>query len=228
MVKSMNYVMVFKRRAGSFFFFMMLIGLFISCSTNEIMEDPDDGIDIEPVEADYSLLFVGNSLTYTNNLPLLVKQAAEDRGYNIETRSLAYPNYAIVDHWADGQVQTLIKSKKYDFVIIQQGPSSQQEGHRMLIDSGADYAALCKENGAELAYYMVWPPVSVFHRFDRVIANYTDAARKNNAILCPVGRVWKDYIDQTMDYSYYGFDDFHPSLKGSQVAADVIISSLIR
>ena len=223
-----NTIIDFKMIKRYYFFLLMMLGLFISCSTTDIVEDPDDGNDKEPVEADYSLLFVGNSLTYTNNLPLLVKRLAEDRGLNIETRSLAYPNYAIVDHWADGQVQSLIKSKKYDFVIIQQGPSSQQEGHRMLVDSGADYAALCKENDAELAYYMVWPPISVFHRFDRVIANYTDAARKNNAILCPVGRVWKDYIDQTQDYSYYGFDDFHPSLKGSQVAAEVIINSLIR
>jgi hypothetical protein len=192
------------------------------------MEEPDDGHTNESVEADYRLLFVGNSLTYTNNLPFLVKNVAEDRGLTIETMSLAYSNYAIVDHWADGQVQSLIKSKKYDFVIIQQGPSSQQEGHRMLVDNGAEYAALCKENGAELAYYMVWPPVSAYYRFDRVIANYTDAAQKNNAILCPVGKAWKDYIDQTQDYSYYGYDDFHPSMTGSQVAAEVIASSLFR
>lgn len=228
MIKSIIFLTGFEIQRRHFHFLLLMLGLFISCSTSEIMDDPDDGINIEPVEADYSLLFVGNSLTYTNNLPLLVKRLAADRGINLETRSLAYPNYAIVDHWADGQVQTLIKSKKYDFVIIQQGPSSQQEGHRMLVNNGADYAALCKENGAELAYFMVWTPLSVYHRFNRVIENYTDAARKNNAILCPVGKVWKDYIDQTNDYSYYGFDDFHPSLKGSQVAAEVIISSLIR
>ena len=211
-----------------FLLLFLLLGLFQACSSSEVIEDPNDGNMQEPVEPDYRLLFVGNSLTYTNNLPLLVKRAAEDRGLNIETRSLAYPNYAIVDHWADGQVQPMIESGKYDYVIIQQGPSSQSEGRNMLFDSGADYAALCKEHGAELAYYMVWPPFDAYHRFDRVIKNYTEAARANKAILCPVGKVWKDYQDNTKDYSYYGFDGFHPSAKGSQVAAEVIVGSLIR
>ena len=208
--------------------YVLFFGLIYSCSSTEIIEDPDEMADTDLVDPNYRLLFVGNSLTYTNNLPILVKQAAEERGLTIEVKSLAYPNYAIVDHWADGQVQTLIETGKYDYVIIQQGPSSQSEGRNMLFDSGADYAALCKENGAELAYYMVWPPFDAYHRFDRVIKNYTEAARANKAILCPVGKAWKEYQDQTMDYSYYGFDGFHPSAQGSQAAAEVIASSLFR
>jgi len=41
-------------------------------------------------------------------------------------------------------------------------------------------------------------------------------------MLCPVGLIWKNYQDRTGDFSYYGPDDFHPSLAGSQLAADVI------
>ena len=89
-------------------------------------------------QSTYNLLFVGNSLTYTNNLPSLVKQKAAEKGIRVTTKTLANPNYAIVDHWADGDVQNLIKSQLYDFVIIQQGPSSQQDGYNMLINGGRD------------------------------------------------------------------------------------------
>ncbi len=174
----------------------------------------------------HSILFIGNSLTYTNDLPKLVKQYAEEKDIIIEIKMVAKPNYAIVDHWADGEVQQLITSKKYDYVIIQQGPSSQQDGYDMLVNNGADYANLCETNNTKLVYFMVWPSLNLYHTFDGVISNYSAAAEVNDAILCPVGQVWKEYFDTTQDFSYYGADGFHPSLKGSERAAQVIVHSL--
>ena len=175
----------------------------------------------------YHMLFVGNSLTYYNDLPKLVEAEALKKGYIVQTTMLAKPNYAIVDHWADGKVQQLINSKSYDFVILQQGPSSQNEGKEMLIDGGKKYKVLCQKNNTTLAYFMVWPSRMYYETYDGVIANYSLAAQVNNAVLCPVGNVWKDHFDTTEDFSYYSEDGFHPSLKGSEVAAQVIVESLI-
>ena len=195
-----------------------------SCSDNSTkIEDSDTSMDDN---TNYNILFVGNSLTLTNNLPELVKQSANEKGITLGIKTIAKPNYAIVDHWAEGDVQQDIKSKKFDFVIIQQGPSSQQEGRDMLIESGEMYANLCNENGAKLSYFMVWPSLTYYHTFDDVIKNHEDAASINNAILCPVGRVWKDNFDATNEFDYYGSDGFHPSLLGSQVAANVIVASI--
>jgi lysophospholipase L1-like esterase len=46
--------------------------------------------------------------------------------------------------------------------------------------------------------------------------------------LCPVGAVWKKHFDETKDYSYYGPDLFHPSQKGSEIAAKVIVDALFK
>ena len=86
-----------------------------------------------------SILFIGNSLTYYNNLPELVKQNAKKYDLKVKYEMVAKPNYAIVDHWAEGKVQKLITMKKFDYVILQQGPSSQNEGRQMLIESGKNY-----------------------------------------------------------------------------------------
>jgi hypothetical protein len=207
------------------FKFVLIIITYLSiCAYSECPSDFNERIS----NSDFNILFIGNSLTYTNDLPYLVKKTAKLRGIIIRTKMIAFPNYAIEDHWNNGEVQKLIASKKYDFVIIQQGPSSMPDGRKMLIEYGEKYSALCKNNNAKLSYFMVWPSRTYYHTFKGVINNYRDAANVNSAILCPVGEIWKDYFERTNNFDYYGSDGFHPSPKGSQVAADVIVEYLFR
>lgn len=172
------------------------------------------------------LLFVGNSLTYTNNLPAMV--AARMKPYQVIADVLAKPNYALEDHWQEGRLPLLMASNHYNFVIVQQGPSSQQDGREMLMTYGEKINVLCKQTGSRLAFFMVWPAYAQYTMFDGVIRNYSDAATATGSILCPVGKVWKQHFTATQDFSYYGSDLFHPSRKGSEVAADVIASELLK
>lgn len=187
--------------------------------------DPDDGLESESV----NLLFVGNSLTYTNNLPELVEDLAKTKGKNVSTKMIALPNYAIIDHLDYGNdAEIEIRSKKYDYVIIQQGPSSQSEGRRLLFEGAKRFNDLCKQNESKLVIFMVWPSRRYYYTFDGVILNHTEAARAYGAILCPVGTEWKRHFDSTGDFSYYGSDQFHPSLKGSEEAARIILNTLFK
>jgi hypothetical protein len=172
------------------------------------------------------ILFVGNSLTYTNSLPELVTSNAKGKGISVYTSQLAFPNYALEDHWNEGQLQNLIKTGGFNFVVVQQGPSSQSDGRAMLLLYGPKLAAECKKAGAQLAFFMVWPAKANLHTFNGVITNYRDAAVASQSILCPVGEVWKNHFETTDDFSYYGPDEFHPSLTGSEIAAKVIVNSL--
>lgn len=172
------------------------------------------------------ILFVGNSLTYYNDLPAKVAAIGLSKGNLIEKEMLAKPNYALEDHWNEGCLQALIKSGYYDFVVVQQGPSSQADGAKSLLEYGGYIQELCKANDTKLAFYMVWPARINYHTFPGVITNYTNAAYATGAILCPAGQAWKQYIDRTGDWSYYGPDEFHPSLLGTQVAAEIIYKSI--
>lgn len=210
---------------------LMLLVLLISCSSDDKVEVTEDSNEVEPPEIltgnDFNILFLGNSLTYSNGLPqLVVERAQEANGLVIGTQTIAYGNYAIIDHWNDGDAQKEIASGQYDYVVIQQGPSSQAFGRQVLIEYGAKFKELCESHDTELVYYMVWPSRQYYHTFDGVIKNHEDAAEMNNSLLAPVGQVWKRHFDRTQDFSYYGSDGFHPSLKGSQVAAEVIVSTL--
>jgi lysophospholipase L1-like esterase len=171
------------------------------------------------------ILFVGNSLTYTNDLPDLVTKSAKTKGQTIQATMLAHPNYALEDHWNDGQLQKLIEKEKYDFVIVQQGPSSQAEGRAMLLNDGKRIKSICDQNNSKLVFFIVWPAKPNLHMMDGVIKNYTDAAAETQSILCPVGEVWKERFEAG-DYSYYGPDEFHPSFAGSESAAKIIVEAL--
>lgn len=172
------------------------------------------------------ILFVGNSLTYTNDLPALVSALGSNKGHLIENEVLAKPNYALEDHWQEGCLQTMIESGFFDFVVIQQGPSSQTDGATSLLEFGNRIKELCDAHDTKLAYFMVWPARVYYYTFPGVISNYTNAANSTHSILCPVGLIWKNYQDRTGDFSYYGPDDFHPSMAGSQVAAEIIYKAL--
>lgn len=173
-----------------------------------------------------NILFVGNSLTYTNDLPLLIIKEGKKNGMDIHTTTLALPNYSLKDHWDDEKFQKLMNTNHYDFVVIQQGPSSQEDGRSSLLEFGAKFKKMCTKNGAELVFFMVWPSRLNFQTFDSVIKNYTEAANATGSILCDVGRKWKIYCLLTTDYSFYGSDMFHPSYRGSEFAAVTIYEQL--
>ncbi len=201
--------------------FMLALWTFITACQKEI-DSPAPGTQVK------TILFVGNSLTYTNDLPAMVVTQARAKGIEVTTETLALPAYALEDHWNDGRMQTLIATKKFDFVVVQQGPSSQADGRAMLLDYGARIKTICDRENTKLAFYMVWPAHSNLHMFDGVIKNYTDAAAATNSLLCPVGKVWREHFNTTGDYSYYGPDQFHPSEAGSRVAAKVIVDTLFK
>src|SRR5882762_9784194 len=60
------------------------------------------------VAAPLRVLFIGNSLTATNDVPALVEAIAKVNGGQIVTRTIAYPNYSLEDHWQKGDAKRAI------------------------------------------------------------------------------------------------------------------------
>ena len=127
--------------------------------------------------------------------------------------------HALVDHWNDQSIQKAIEIGKYDYVIVQQGPSSQAFGRQVLIDYGQKISDLCKKYGSKMMFYMVWPARPYYHTFEKVIQNHYDAGEASGSLVCPVGLKWKQTLEQNPNAGLYGPDAFHPSLKGSMFAA---------
>ena len=172
------------------------------------------------------ILFVGNSLTYSNDLPKILEEVSENFGKTITTKSLCFPNYAIIDHLNEGKLHNILSSEKFDYLVVQQGPSSQSEGKKMLIEDGRKLKKLCDKYNIKMVYFMVWTSKEWYHIIDLVIENHEVAAKKNNAMLFPVAQVWKKYNTHKNIDSLYSFDGFHPSKTGSFLSALVMFHKL--
>ncbi|HEY3430470.1 MAG TPA: SGNH/GDSL hydrolase family protein [Cyclobacteriaceae bacterium] len=175
-----------------------------------------------------SILFVGNSLTYSNNLPELVKRIAMCDGVDIRYHTIALPNYALVDHWNDETVIHEINSGKYNIVVVQQGPSSQQEGKGLLLDFGLKLDSLCDRKKAQLAVFMVWPSKVRSSDFPGVYASYKLLADSSRSIFCPAGSAWQTLWKKHPEFKLYGADNFHPGFNGSLLSALVIYGSIMK
>lgn len=175
-----------------------------------------------------SILFIGNSLTYVNDVPELVKAVASCDSVTIAYKSICFPDYALEDHWNDGLAAKEIKKGIYDFLIMQQGPSSQPEGRDLLVRYVKMFADVCKEHNTIPVLYMVWPSKARSFDFDGVFASYKLAADSVGGIFCPAGEAWRSLWKMSPDFQLYGRDNFHPGYKGSLLAAMMIYCSVAK
>jgi hypothetical protein len=180
----------------------------------------------EPVRADpaadLNLLFIGNSLTYSNDLPGMVAALGDSSGLTIAVRSHALPDYALEDHWNDGVAVRSIDAGGWNFVILQQGPSSLDASRANLIDYATRFGDRIRAAGAAPALYAVWPEQARFGVFDRVSESYRLAAVAAGGLLLPCGEAWRAAWRQDGALGFYSADGLHPTALGSYAAAVVI------
>jgi len=173
------------------------------------------------------ILFIGNSLSYVNDLPAIVESLADSaREPLLETRMVAKPDYSLEDHWNDGDAMAGITSGGWNVVVLQQGPSSLETSRALLLQYTRLFADAITKNGARPALYQVWPTSDRPMDFARANESYRLAASAVNGILFPVGEAW--VAAQRIDPAtpLYAFDGLHPSVEGSYLAALVMYAVL--
>ncbi len=112
------------------------------------------------VSAGTRILFIGNSLTYVNDIPSLVVAVAHQVGDDdIGTAMAAYPDFSLEDHWNEGSAARAIAAQGWDFVVMQQGPSSLPESQRHLAQWSDRFSAPIHAAGATPVLYQVWPHI---------------------------------------------------------------------
>ncbi|MFW6088858.1 MAG: hypothetical protein ACODAB_03830 [Gemmatimonadota bacterium] len=176
--------------------------------------------------ADGSLrvLFIGNSLTYFNDLPGMVRELLRHEGLDVVTAALAEPDFGLEDHWVRRATHDMI-AEGWDVVIMQQGPSAT-EGRPSLVEYAERFADAVREAGATPALYMVWPAGARSFDFRGVSDSYSAAADRVDGLLFPAGEAWLDAWELDEDIELYGGDRFHPSPLGTYLAALVMYEQL--
>jgi hypothetical protein len=171
------------------------------------------------------ILFIGNSLTYANDLPAMVCTLARAAGRAVTCASVARPDVSLEDHWNSGPARATI-AEGWDLVVLQQGPSALPESRTLLVEYVRRFDGLIRKTGARTAVYMVWPSRQRRADAPGVSQSYTAAARAVNGLLLPAGDAWRAAWAVDGGLALYGPDGFHPSPMGSYLAALVIYRQL--
>jgi hypothetical protein len=169
-------------------------------------------------EPPYRVLFIGNSLTYSNDLPAMVCALARAAGRPAVCESVAKPDYSLEDHWNDREARRAI-ARGWDLVVLQQGPSALPESRVLLVEFAKRFDVEIRKAGARTALYMVWPSRARRADFDRVSESYAIAATAVGGLLLPVGDAWLSAWAIDPSLSLYGPDGLHPSSAGTHLAS---------
>jgi hypothetical protein len=177
--------------------------------------------------ATYRVLFIGNSLTYSNDLPGTVAGLAGSANVTIHVASVARPNLALIDH-VEGSSDALeaIRQGGWNYVVLQQGPSSLALSRDTLLLATRLLATEIRAVGARTALLMVWPESSRFAVFDDVRDSYQAAADEVGGLFFPAGEAWRTAWASDPQLQLYGPDGYHPSELGTYLAALVVYEKI--
>lgn len=173
----------------------------------------------------HSVLFIGNSLTYENDLPGRVRRLFASQGVAVHVAAVALPNYSLEDHWNHGPARARLRSGDWDFVVLQQGPSSREESRRHLRAWAKRFADEARSHDARPVLMTVWP-AAPGGDLPRVVESYRLAAEDCGCGLAPAGRIWMDVLRIDPRAPLHGPDRFHPSVEGTELAALAVVGAI--
>lgn len=195
------------------------------------------------------VLFIGNSYTAYNDLPQMTYDVANSTGDDLIVEKSIVGGSNLEFHATNGFTENRINTNNWDFVSIQ-GSSVEVALTGPYFDTNVvPYAVqivnLIKANYScsQPIFYRTWghkngitgttctnyPLVCTYENMDDEIANnYQILANTNNALISPVGAVWRYLRSNPNEPDLYNIDESHPSEIGTYVAACTFYTIILR
>lgn len=138
------------------------------------------------------ILFIGNSHTYMNDMPQLVKEMVENvTGESCDVFMLAYSARSLKWHMGEEYFSERfnILHGKYDYCVM------QEQAHPMTDEADTiEYAAriveMCKKAGTVPVVFETWAEKAKPENQAEMNRRYHNLAKEQGALLAPVGEVW--------------------------------------
>lgn len=197
------------------------------------------------------ILFVGNSLTFRNNSPDMVKKICEANGIYPEIQMVVRSSYSLYEfvypNWFDEEglelsdrLKKLLKQEKWDYVVLQDQRCAAVKDTAKMKKAVSKLQPLIKNAGAQMVLMMTWAPK--MNRFDykgshavasnpnefltKVSNTYYSLGKKYKAAVAPSGIAFMRSQSVLPNIGLYKSDTVHPTVAGSYLSACVIYATL--
>ncbi len=194
-----------------------------------------------------SVLFIGNSYTSTNNMPLTVQNITTAMGDTL-TFGVSDPGgYTLAQHSTYAPTLSLIFSQPWDVVVLQEQSEMPSFPPDQVVTDVYPYARLldsmihANDSCTQTMFLMTWghangdppncgsyPVICTYAGMQqRLHDSYMEMTQANNAIVAPVGVAWRVMMDSFAPAIWlYIPDSSHPAVSGTYLESCVMYSSL--
>ena len=193
-----------------------------------------------PVRPQLRVLFVGNSLIYTNNLPGLLRALAEAQpsGPRIATETYVAPGGTVAERWEDGKVAAALASGGWDAIVLQErggmlacmadNDLRQHPQCRASERAHTDFAELAATHGTRTLLLATWGlDQTAQHQMDRALKRLASRIEPGDAAatVVPAGSTLRLFASR---HSWLGTfpDGIHPSTQASLIMAAQLYRAL--
>lgn len=210
----------------------------IGCSSPKSAMDFSD-LDLkkpDPLPGEYpSILFVGNSHTYTNDMPDIFAEVAYSMGHEADVYSLTEGSYSLADYTdtndeLGAELDSALSGLTWDFVILQDNTNSAfADPDQSMLPAAEALNEKIKAAGGQTALLMTWSPKEGLkngslnlskEEVQSILAeNYIETANELDALLIPAGAAFMVCNEKYPDIELWDEDGAHPSVNGSYLTA---------
>jgi len=193
------------------------------------------------------VLFIGNSLTYVNDLPKTLSQIAQSLGDTVIYDMYAPGGYTLAQDAKDQTALGKIASKPWDFVVLQEQSELPALQDSLVNSEVIPYAIQLDDDihaswpKARTVFFETWgyqngdtqycptnPTLCSYPLMqNQLTKSYGIMAQKTGGIIAPVGEAWRLVRNTHPEINLYA-DDRHPSVNGTYLAAAVIYMTLFK
>ncbi|MEY3049995.1 MAG: hypothetical protein RL365_2033 [Bacteroidota bacterium] len=189
-----------------------------------------------------SVLFIGNSYTYANDLPGMLVQIAAAMGDQVNVDSKTNGGFTFQMHAQDPISYQKINAQAWDYVVIQGQSQEPSFPYQQVNTQSLPFAmqladsVYANHSCSQVNYFMTWgrevgdpqwDSINTFHKMNaRLRDAYLRIADSSTASVSPVGVAWRYIRDTQPSIQLYVGDGSHPSVAGTYLAASVFYVSL--
>ncbi|HKR66761.1 MAG TPA: SGNH/GDSL hydrolase family protein [Thermoanaerobaculia bacterium] len=168
-----------------------------------------------------SILFLGNSLTYYNEIPKMTERIAAREKRPLRVDAVTRSGITLEQLWNETTALEKIWTQHWDYVVVQGGAGAAHPLYNAAAfnDYLARFATEIRKSGATPLYYLVWRPEGDINEF---IAASLASAKRVNMRVVPVAVAWREVsarhrLDQ---------DGLHPNSFGAYLVACNVYSTI--